>query len=432
MKRWPILVISLAAFAAGLWAGKSSWTGSSQTAAKVQSYQDSMHPWVRSDQPGTCPICRMKLTPVVAGQIRSSNSVALVTLSHDAVTVGNVATEPALRRDLARAIRVSGVFEAQESRTAIMAAPAGGRVDFMAADHPGMEIRQGETLVRLFSPDLVQRSRFLRVAMSNQPATSATPPKAAPLPGHTALPTAGIIANENTAPAVGGYRLDLFTSDLIAPISGIVSERPVTLGQYVMEGQKVATVIDPSVLWFRFDVFDRQLRWVLPGQRIDIHTESAPAKTWVGSVAFAEPISDDLRGFGKVRAVVTNTPSHSDLGACVALRPGMLGEGRIVVVLPGVLAVPKSAVIYPGTSAWVYVEHQPGSYERRRIRLGREGDDGWEIRSGLQEGERVVTTGNVLIDAQAALEGGGEEFHSPAGDDGMANSEGAGMERNSD
>ena len=424
MKRWPILFISLAAFAAGLWVGKGMRTGPHQPNTKIRSYQDSMHPWVKSDRPGKCPICRMELTPIFEGETQSSNPVALTTLSREAVTVANVAVEPVLHRDVSRAIRVSGVFEAQEARTAIVAAPAGGRVDFIAVDHPGMKIQQGETLVRLFSPDLAQRSRFLRVAMTNQPAASTSPGKAAQLPGHAATPTPGM-TNENTAPGVGGYRLDVFMSDLTAPISGIVSERPATLGQYVMEGQKIATVIDPSVLWFRFDAFDRQLSWILPGQRINIHTESAPGKAWVGTVAFVEPVNDDSRAFGKVRAVVTNTPAHSNFGTPVALRPGMLAEGTIRLVLPNVLAVPKSAVVYPGSSAWVYVEHQSRSYERRRIRLGREGDDWWEVLSGLKEGERVVTTGNVLVDAQATLENGGDEPHSPAGDEGMPNSEDA-------
>jgi Cu(I)/Ag(I) efflux system membrane fusion protein len=162
-------------------------------------------------------------------------------------------------------------------------------------------------------------------------------------------------------------------------------------------------------LWFRFDAFDRQLSWILPGQRIDIHTESATGKTWVGTVAFVEPVYGDLRGSGKVRAVVTNTPTHSNFGTTVPLRPNMLAEGTITLVWPDVLAVPKSAVIYPGSSAWLYVEHQARSYERRRVFLGREGDDWWEILSGLKEGERVVTTGNVLVDAQATLEIGGSE-----------------------
>jgi len=193
-------------------------------------------------------------------------------------------------------------------------------------------------------------------------------------------------------------------SDLAAPISGVVSERSVTLGQYVVEGQKIATLIDPSVLWFRFDAFDRQLSWIRPGQPINIYTDSAPGQTWVGAVAFIEPAYDELRRSAKVRAIVTNTPAPSHFGTAVALRPGMLADGMITLVFSNVLAVPKSAVVYPGSSAWVYVEQGAGSYKRRRILLGREGNDGWEILSGLNENERIVTTGSLLIDAQATLE----------------------------
>jgi Cu(I)/Ag(I) efflux system membrane fusion protein len=362
----------------------------------------------------------MELTPVLEGGDKSSNSVPLVSLSGEAVTAANVAVEPVLRRDLYRAVRVPGVFEAQESRIARVAAPAGGRVDFVAVDHPGIEVHQGDTLVRLFSPDLAQRSRFLRVSMSNQPPASPSPGKTAQMPGHVA---AVGTSNENSATTIGGYRLDAFMSDLTAPISGIVSERPVTLGEYVIEGQKIATINDLSVLWFRFDTFDRQLKWIHPGQTINIRSESAPGKAWAGTVAFIEPTNEELRGFAKVRAAVTNTPGGSLSGGPVALRPGMLGEGTLRFVLRDVLAVPKSAVVYLGSSAWVYVEHQPGSYERRMIHLGREADDSWEILSGLKEGERVVTTGNVLVDAQATLENGGDEPDSAADGKAMDQSE---------
>src|SRR5215831_6174437 len=156
MKRWQVFLISLAIFGAGLWLGHSPGRGRSESKTKVQMYRDSMHPWVKSDRPGTCPICAMKLTPVSEKETHSGNSMALITLSHDAITVANVAAEPVLRRDIQREIRVSGVVEAQESRTAIVAAPASGRIEFIAVDHPGVEVQQGETLVRLFSPDLSQ------------------------------------------------------------------------------------------------------------------------------------------------------------------------------------------------------------------------------------------------------------------------------------
>jgi hypothetical protein len=354
----------------------------------------------------------MELTAIQDGNSASSDSAALVTLSSSAVTIAHVAAEPVLRRDIHRTIRVAGIMEALETRTAVVAAPAGGRVDFIAVDHPGMEIQQGETLVRLFSPDLAQRSRFLRVAISNQPAATTltgNAPFAARVGRHNATSLPGM-TNESPARVVGGYPLELFVSDLTAPISGIVSERSVSLGQYVMEGQRIATVIDPSVLWFRFDASERQLRSIAPGQRVRILVNSAPERTWVGTVSFVEPVNDEAGRIAKVRAVITNSFDCAIAGSLVPLRPGMFAEGLITVAFPSVLAVPKAAVVYPGSSAWVYVEHGTGRYERRRICLGREGDKEWEVLSGLEEDERVVTTGNVLVDAQATFANGDEVY----------------------
>lgn len=414
MKFWQIVLVTLAAFAAGLWLGKGSFRRAASE-PKVRFYQDSMHPWVKSDQPGLCPVCRMKLTPILEGGAAFTNSNPVITLSPEKVTVAGVAAEPAIRRDIRCTIRVSGVFEAQESRRAVVAAPAAGRLESVSADHPGIEIRQGEPMARLFSPDLVQRSRYLRVAMSNQPSASVPSSGPSGATSRIAASPAGT-ANETSSPSptVSGYRLDLFTSDLPAPISGIVVERPASVGQYVMEGQEIATIIDPSVLWFRFDVFSRHLPWISPDQQIEVRTESAPSKSWTGRVTFIEPVSNEPAGFARVRAAVTNIATELNPGAHYFLRPGMFAEGRVTVVLKAVLAVPKSAVVYPGSSAWVYVEHPAQSYERRSIRLGREGDDYWELLSGLDEGERVVTAGNVLVDSQATLENGSEESLSPA------------------
>lgn len=83
----------------------------------------------------------------------------------------------------------------------------------------------------------------------------------------------------------------------------------------------------------------------------------------------------------------------------------LYAEGSVKVDLPEVLALPRSAVLNPGGEAMIYVESKTGSYEPRRIELGRMGDEFWEVKNGVTEGERVVTRGNLLIDAQAQLNG---------------------------
>ena len=418
MKRIFIVAATLAALAAGLWWGATPTSGKSRSKPRIKFYQDSMHPSVKSEHPGTCPICSMELTPIYEGETEASIPTPasgrsidrqLVTLSKEGVTVAHVQAEPVRRRDILKTLRVSGTIEPDENRTAMLAAPANARVESIQVDHVGLQVRKGDPVVKLFSPDLAQRARFLRIALSNRPAgalrpTSVSQPDGGrPLPTHGPGHTAGgMESGADAAPATA--TTDLFSSDLPAPLTGIVTERPISIGQYLMEGQKIMTVVDPSVVWFRFDATPSQLEWIRTGQSVRLRSSGSSASAFAGKVMVVEPLLDDARRVAKVRAAVTNRLHGDAKEGRYDLQIGMLAEGQVVVSLTGVLAVPRSAIVYPGRSAWAYVEMSEGTYERRRVRVGREGDEWWEILSGLDEGDRVVTSGNLLIDAQASIE----------------------------
>jgi membrane fusion protein, copper/silver efflux system len=383
------------------WTATRLGTSRRPPTAKVLYYQDSMHPSVKMDQPGSCPVCGMALTPILEGETGFNGNGNWTTISSNSLTVAHVATETVRRREVTKNIRVAGVLEVQESRQASLAAPAAARIDYIGVDHPGMPVKQGDALVRLFSPDLAQRARYWKASSSNRPPAVAMSTGPDHPSGHAETGHPHPMGESGTILS-GGYRLDLFNSDLPAPISGVVSERLVSVGQYVMEGQKLMTVIDPSVLWFRFDVSDRQLSWLDEGQQVQIQFQSLQGRSISACIETVEPSFDASVHLGKVRAALTNVLVKGTSGRFL-LQPGMVGEAQIPVKLENVLAAPKSAVIYPGHSAWVYVDHGHGTFERRRVRLGRDGDDWWEVLGGLKEGDQVVTSGNLLIDSQVAL-----------------------------
>lgn len=418
MKRFLIVTATLAALAAGLWSGLMPSLGPSPSKKRVKFYQDSMHPSVKSDRPGTCPICSMELTPIFEGDSGAAIPTLAsdkmherqhVTLSKEGITVAHVQAEPVRRREILKTLRVSGTIEPDENRTAMLSAPANARVESIQVDHVGLQVRKGDPIVKLFSPDLAQRARFLRIAMSNRPAGAIRPTA-------VSQPDSGRSASTHgQGHAAGGMEMgaeptapmgtsDLFSSDLPAPLTGIVTERPISIGQYLMEGQKIMTVVDPSVVWFRFDATPSQLEWIRIGQAVRLRSSGSSASAFAGKVTVVEPLLDDARRVAKVRAAVTNRFRGNAMEGRYDLQIGMLAEGQVVVSLNGVLAVPRSAILYPGRSAWAYVEMSEGTYERRRVRVGREGDEWWEVLSGLNEGDRVVTSGNLLIDAQASIE----------------------------
>jgi len=366
-----------------LWA-KPLGRSSEAKKPKVSFYQDSMHPWVKSDQPGKCTICAMDLTAIYEGQKGLEVGGNMVVLSSNNITVLNVQAAEVKRQVLRSTLRMAGTLEVNETRKTIVSAPAPCRIQSMMVEYTGMAVEKGQPLISVFSPELVGKAAYFRGTTSNpqDSPNSATFPKA---------------------------KSDVFARELIAPQSGVVVERNAYAGQYVTEGEKLLTIVDASVLWFRFDVYDRQLPWLEIGQKMGVVVPAIPGKVFPAVIVFIEPALNELTRTVRVRADVANpliggTNGHPHR----LLRFGMYAEGRVQAEVPEVLTVPRTAILFPGGTAYAYVVKGDGAYERRRVKLGRQGDELWEILSGLDEGDLVVTAGNVLMDAQAQFQQGGE------------------------
>ena len=348
---------------------------------KVLFYQDSMHPWIKSDRPGKCTICAMDLTPIHEGQTGFGGE-NVVAITSNQVTVLSVQTEPAKRLSLSRALRVAGTLEANEARKTVISAPARGRIDGLAVDYAGVEVQEGQKLITLFSPELVQlRRTLLAVRDMSQPGNTNVLTKA--------LVDAGI-----------------YTGEILAPQSGVVLERNVYSGQYVAEGDRLLTIADASVLWFRFDVYQDQLPWFGLGQPLQVEVSGIPGKVFPAVITFVEPTLNETTRTVKVRADIRNPIVEVNGHKQRLLKFGMYAEARARAEATNVLAIARTSILFPGGSAYAYVAKDGGAYERRRLKLGRQGDEFWEVLAGIEEGESVVTSGNTLIDAQAQFNQG--------------------------
>ena len=348
-------------------------------ARKVLYYQDSMHPWIKSDQPGKCTICDMDLTPIYEGERGFGMADNMMALSSNNITVLNVQTEEVRHQDVRRILRVAGLLDANETKKSIISAPAAGRIEETAVDFAGVEVRKGQSLLTFYSPGLTQQKyRYMaRAARSTEQRD----------------PTGGLAVEKGDA--------DPYYTDLVAPLSGTVIERSVSRGQYVSEGEKLFTIADASVLWFRFDVYEQQLPWLRPGQKVMVSLPSQPGEVFEAVISFIDPMLDPATRTVKVRADISNPVVERNGVRQRAFKFGMYAEGVVQADVPNVLAVSRSAVLHPGKSAHVYIDKGGGAYERRSLKLGQQGDELCEVRAGLEDGERVVTSGNVLLDAQA-------------------------------
>lgn len=374
----------------------------------VKFYQSPMHPWIQSDQPGKCTICGMDLVPVYEGDAGAAAAEDLVTLPAGSATVSGVATSPVERGALERSLRLAGTIEDDDSRHRILPAYVEGRIEELAVPHVGAEVRAGDPLATFYSPNLLAAVREYLAYRG---------------PGQAAAGDAGLLSAaalrlrqygmtpEEIADLAVQPDPDRLAVPLRAPVGGTVVRRMAYPGQWVREGDPLFEIADFDVMWFQFDAYEPDLAWLRPGLEVVVTTSSRPGLQLTNRVAFIDPNLDPVTRSTRVRVELPNPWEDGDGGRRRLLPHRAYAEARVTVDVPGVLRVPRSAVLSPGGHPVAWVEVGPGAYERRDLQLGRRGDTAWEVLGGLDEGDRVVTQGGFLIDAQAQLRGGPQGGH---------------------
>ena len=414
MKTIHFILIALVTAAAGIggWFASRHWPASpthgastTNTTRKIAYYQSSMHPWIKSDKPGRCTICGMALSPVYEGEKGFEAGEGVVSLSSNTIQVINVRTDEVKRRPLQRSLRFAGTIDDNDARHRIVSAYIDGRIDSLSVNYVGAEVVAGSPLAGFYSPMLLAAEREYVTLAKQHPPTTASPPTGE---HHRLVDAAAArlkrygLSDEQIAALAKKDPNDIQTS-LLAPVTGTVVARFVYEGQYVKEGEKLFEIADFSTMWFLFDAYERDLAWIKPGQKVEVTTPAAPGQTFAGVIAFIDPNIKEMTRSAKVRVELPNPLIETNKVRRRELYHRLYADGLVQVEIPEVLAVARTAVLSPGAAPVVYVDKGGGAYEQRKLRLGRTGDDDYEVLGGLAEGERVVTQGNMLIDAQAQL-----------------------------
>jgi Cu(I)/Ag(I) efflux system membrane fusion protein len=391
MKTFLTILITAALAATGTWFFlKKSETASAPAAGerKPLFYQSAMHPWIKSDKPGRCTICGMELTPVYEGEkgLDESGGGNVVALTQNQIQVLHVQTAEAKTRPLARKLRVSGTIDDNSMRHRALAAYVEGRIDKLHVNYIGAEVAEGQPLAEFYSPSLLQAEREYRQLGGE-------------LRKNTALRLRQMGLTTEQIEGLDQKPADSLTSQILSPISGTVVAQSIYEGQYVATGQQLFEIADFSTMWFMFRAYEQDMPWIKTGQTVSVTTPSIPDKTFTGKITFIDPNFDEATRSTKVRVELPNPLVNGRR----ELLHRLYADGEVELEAPSVLTVPRSAVIQTGLEAVVYIEEKGGAYEHTVLKTGRRGDEFIEVLSGLKEGDRVVTNGNLLIDGQAEM-----------------------------
>ena len=388
MKFTHLLVAMLAAGAGWFVANISHPHGEGMVSLRDQYNQCPMHPWVRSDKPGDCTICGMDLVAIHDGGTMTTHAAdGILLLPQGSPNVIGVQVSEVKKQRLARTLKVAGMMGEDESRHAVISAPVEGRIDGLSMNHEGQPVARRQPIATIFSRTLLDSADEYKNALPQGGAVL--------LQARQKLERYGLVAEQIAT--IPDRQPDDVYFGLLSSHGGTIVKSYVSEGQYVKAGDKLFDLADFTRMWCMFTVYEQDLPLVRERQIVTVRTASLPGQEFKGRVGFISPNFDEATRAARVRVVIENPERQ--------LRNNSFVEGVIEVDAPEVLAVPRSAVLFPSGSPRVYVEAAGSSYQQRAVKLGRAGDSLWEILDGLREGERVVTSGSMLIDSQAQING---------------------------
>lgn len=374
-----------------------------QETAKNQMWTCSMHPQIMQPEPGDCPICGMDLIPATSGSDGlqpdefklTKNAMALANIQTTVVGNSNSTSN--------NTISLSGKIVDNEETNAVQSSYFTGRIETLNINSTGEQVKKGQLLALIYSPELYAAQQELITAAS----LKSTQPQLYNAVKNKLKLWKLSDAQINQIESSGKVR-DKFP--VYATVSGIVTQKLVAEGDYVKQGEPILKIADLSSVWASFDVYENQIQQFKEGQNIEITTNAIPNKTFEAQVDFINPILNTSTRTVKLRAVLNN---KEDL-----FKPGMFVKGLVKTdakKTEEVIQIPATAVMWTGERSLVYVQTNPDEpiFKMRDVVLGNRVGDRYEIISGLENQDIIVTNGTFTVDAAAQLQGKKSMMNSP-------------------
>ncbi|MDQ6885837.1 MAG: efflux RND transporter periplasmic adaptor subunit [Gemmatimonadota bacterium] len=306
----------------------------------------------------------------------------------------------AVVRPLTAETRTTGVVTFDETRIAQVAPKFSGFVERLYVNSTGQPVTRGQPLLDIYSPELVAAQQELLLAGQLQRDI-----------GGSAVP--GVPDNTTDLVAASKRRLQLWDISegqideilrtgrarraltLFAPASGVVVDKKVIQGQATMAGQQLYTIADLGDVWVDVQLRESDAAAVRPGSGAAIEVAGLPGRPFKGRVAYVYPTLDSASRAIRARVVVANTGGF--------LKPGMYATVRLSTPSRSALTVPSSAVLRTGERNVVFVDTGNGELVPHDVEIGRTAGDYTEVLSGLEPGQRVVTSAQFLLDSESNL-----------------------------
>ena len=385
------VLVAIAAAIGGYWYGTSRVTqpvvppGQNSADRKILYWYDPMVPQQRFDKPGKSPFMDMDLVPKYADEESGAGGV---TIDPRVAQNLGVRTAEAARGRLERRVEAVGSVVWNERAVFVVQARSGGFVEKLDARAPLDPVEKGQALVELLAPDwAAAQEEYLLLRRGGKEASLAEAAR-------NRLQLLGMSEEQIGMLEKTGRPQTRIT--LYAPISGVIAELGVREGMTVASGAMLFRLVDLSTVWVNAEVPEGQGSWLRPGTSVEARVPSFPGQLFRGRVSAILPEVNAATRTLRARVELANPGGR--------LKPGMYATlGFAEGAGAQALIVPSEAVIRTGERSVVIVADGEGRFRQQDVELGFESGGQTEIRKGLAEGDKVVVSGQFLIDSEANL-----------------------------
>lgn len=371
-------------------------TGSAADHAKKHldsRYVCPMHPKISRQEPGSCPVCGMDL---VAKKSKKKITAA-VTLTPDVIQKMGIRSVKAKRGTMWKYIKTVGYVAYNERRLATVSTRSAGWIENLGVRTIGMQVKKGQLLLELYSPEFLQvQKEFLAAQKKDLSGTlkkyGQREESVGPRDHLRYLNISESLANEIARTGKKRHRIPIYS-----PQHGVIIRHNVHKHMYVEPFQDMFTIADLSTVWVEADIYEHQLQWVKRGLTAEIEVQALPGERFTAQLTYIYPELDPETRTLKVRLLVPNPKN--------ILKPNMFAK---VMIYGGprkkVLKVPRQALISTGERESVIIDKGNGRFEVSNVVSGMRSKGEVEILKGLKPGQRVVVSGQFLIDSEASLQ----------------------------
>ena len=354
-----------------------------------------MHPKIVKNEAGSCPICGMNLVQKKVDL--KTDTYPVVELTADIVQKLGVRTVKVKSGQLSKNIKTVGYVKYNERRLKNIKIGTDGWVENLSMRRVGMSVKKGQLLLELYSPDFLSiQKQFIDAQKKDQSSIlkkyGQRQESVGPRDQLRYMHVTESMMNQIARSGKPMFRLPIYS-----PMHGTVVEFNIHKHKYVEEDDIIMVIADLSTVWVEANVYEHQLEWIKPFLETTVEVRALPGKRFKGQVSYIYPELDPKTRTLKVRLLIPNPDG--------LLKPNMFAEVRIFAEpKKKLLKIPREALIVTGERESVVLDLGNGKFQPVDVVSGLRSQDEVEIISGLKKGDRIVSSGQFLIDSEANLQ----------------------------